>query len=60
MRIRRKRIYNENKNLFLQINALHVIYSVKVIDIFDVKVVDAIYLRVYTLRHYGTIFHKRF
>ena len=39
--------------MIVQINVLHVLYGVIVIEIFDVKV---IYPRVYASRHYGIIF----
>ena len=40
-------------NRIVQMNVLHVIYSVIVIEIFDEKVVYEIYPRVYKLRHSG-------
>ena len=42
---------SDRQNNIVQMNGLHVIYSV--IEIFDVKVVYAIYSRVYASRHYG-------
>ena len=41
-------------NRIVQINNIFVLYRVIVIKIFDVKIVYAIYPRIYTLRHYGT------
>ena len=40
-------------NLTDLMNALRVIYSIIVIEIFDAKVVYTIFPRVYTSRHYG-------
>ena len=47
---------SDRTNRIVQTNVLHVIYSVIVIYIFNVKVVYAIYPRVYTSRHYGINF----
>ena len=42
-------------NSFVQINVLHAVYSVIFVQIFDAKIVYAIYPRVYTSRHCGTL-----
>ena len=49
---------SDRPNMIVQLNALYVIYSVIIIYIFDVKAVYAIYLRIYTSRHYGIIFQN--
>ena len=48
--------YSDKPNRIAQINVLHDLYNVKVIEIFDVEVAYAIHSRVYTSRHYGCIF----
>ena len=47
-------IFNK-PNSIVQINGLHVIYSVIFIRIFDVKVVYTIFPRVYTSIYYGML-----
>ena len=39
--------------MIVKINGLHIICIVMIIQIFDVKVMNAIYPRVYTSMHYG-------
>ena len=46
---------SDRPNRIVQMNILHVIYSVIGIQIFGVKVVYAIYPRVYTSRNYGIL-----
>ena len=43
---------SDRLNRIIQKNVFHVIYNVKIKEIFDVKVVNAIYPRVYTV-HQG-------
>ena len=43
-------------NRIVQMNGLHASYNTIVIEIFDVKIVNAINSRVYTSRRYGILF----
>ena len=47
---------SDKSNSIVQINISHVLFSVRIIEIFEIKIVNAINPRVYTSRHYGKLF----